>query len=310
MIDTLTLAGRRTQTFINPKKTEGLARSLVILCLLYWSISRTCRLGESKRRKYLARVREAIEQPVTTDQLETLAGNLGYAAWVEPFCRPLLIWIYAEINQQRPRPLGHLPPHARAALRVWHRVIHRNRGLSFEYIMNRFPAVRTPIFVDASTSWGIGGFHGVEYFSVPHAQLKPYMQRCMGWEAYPEVPIARLELLAAAVATQLFTPRYPGHIITLYTDNTNVQGWLSSRRSLHPVVSTLVSAIESIKYHHTLKLSVRYITSGKNRTADYLSRGRTPRWLLSRGAIRTPNMRSVACASDQNNILQMWSNSC
>ena len=160
MVDTLTLAGKRTQTFINPKKTEGPARSLVILGLLYCSISRTCRLGESKRRKYLARIREAIEQPVTTDQLETLAGNLGFAAWVEPFCRPLLIWIYAEINQDRPRPSGHLPPHARAALRVWHRVIHRNRGLSFEYIMNRFPAVRSPIFVDASTSWGSAGSTG------------------------------------------------------------------------------------------------------------------------------------------------------
>ena len=182
MIDTLTLAGKRTQIFINPKKTEGPAMSLVIRGLLYCSISRTCRLGESKRRKYLVRIREAVEQPVTADQLETLAGNLGFAAWVEPFCRPLLTWIYAEINRERPRPLGHLSPHARVALRVWHRVIRRNRGLSFDYIMSRFPAVRSPIFVDASTSWGIGGFHGVEYFSVPHAQLKPYMRRCMGWK--------------------------------------------------------------------------------------------------------------------------------
>ena len=110
MIETLTLAGKRTQTLINPKKTEGAARSLVILGLLYCSISRTCRLGESKRRKYLARIREAVEQPVTADQLETLAGNLGFAAWVEPFCRPLLTWIYAEIDRERPRPRGHLPP--------------------------------------------------------------------------------------------------------------------------------------------------------------------------------------------------------
>ena len=176
--------------------------------------------------------------------------------------------------------------------------------------MNKFPAIRTPIFVDASTTWGIGGVHGYEYFSIPHSDLQPYMRRCPGWESYPKIPISRLELLAALVAAQLFMHRYPHHIITLYTDNTNVVGWLGARRSPHPVVGTLVSAIERIKYHFTLKLSVRFIPSNKNRTADSLSRDRVPRWLLSRGSARIPNMRNVASASNQNDILKIWSMSC
>ena len=73
--------------------------------------------------------------------------------------------------------------------------------------MNRFPAVRTPIFVDASTTWGVGGYHGYEYFSISHSELQPYMRRCPGWERYPKIPIARLELLAALIASQLFIHR-------------------------------------------------------------------------------------------------------
>ena len=194
-MNTLALAGQRTQTFINPAKTEGPARSLVILGLLYCSETRTCRLGKAKRDKYLSRITEAIEQPVTSEQLEKLAGNLGYAAWVEPFCRPLLASIFAVIDREHPQTQVDLTPYTLAALRVWHRVLRRNGGLSFDYIMNKFPAVRTPIFVDASTSWGIGGVHGYEYFSIPHNELRPYMRRCPGWESYPSVPVARLELL-------------------------------------------------------------------------------------------------------------------
>ena len=89
-------------------------------------------------------------------QAEVRAGRMigGPGGARTSFRRPLLIWIYAVINQERPRPPGHLPPHTPTALRVWHRVINRNRGLSIQYIMNRLPAVRSPIFVDASTSSG------------------------------------------------------------------------------------------------------------------------------------------------------------
>ena len=102
MMHTLTISGKRTWTFINPSKTEGPARSLVVLGLLYCSLTCTCRLGPAKRQKYLRRIAEAIQQPVTSEQLEKLAGNLGYAAWVEPFCSPLLAGVFAVINHDEP----------------------------------------------------------------------------------------------------------------------------------------------------------------------------------------------------------------
>ena len=220
MMDTLTTVGRATATIINPEKTRGPANELVILGLLYCSVTRTCHLGDAKRLKYMSRITAVISsQRTTSKQLEQLAGNLGYAAFVEPFCRPLLSCLFSLIVEDKPTAQVAVPPFTRTALRIWHKVLLRNRGLSFLYIMNKYPAVSLSIFVDASTSWGFGGVHGYEYFSFPHADLQAFIRRSPGWESYPRVPVARLELLAALVAVQLFAPRYPRHLVVFYSDN-------------------------------------------------------------------------------------------
>ena len=145
---------------------------------------------------------------------------------------------------------------------IWKQILLRNRGIPYKYITNSLPRAQTPTFVDASTSIGIGGVHGYDYFSVVHGNLTPVINACPGWESFPKVPIAWIELLVAFVAVALFGPRYPGHLMVLYSDNTNVVAWLgSSRRSPNPTVCTVVAAIERIKYEYMLKLSVRYIPS-------------------------------------------------
>ena len=129
----------------------------------------------------------------------------------------------------------------------------------------------------------------------------------LGKKSYPHFPVARLELLAALVAVQLFAHRYPWHLIVLYSDNTNVVAWLGTRRSPDPIICTLVAAIEQIKYKHSSKLSVRFIASGRNRTADRLSRNRVPTWLRRRGSARIPHMNELAFASNRHNLLSLWS---
>ena len=91
------------------------------------------------------------------------------------------------------------------------------------------------------------------------------------------VDIAWLELFAAFVAIDLFEAESSGHLVVLYSDNTNVVAWLTRRRSPNPFVCTLVSAIERLKYKFMLKLSVRYIPSTHNVSADLLSRNTTPK---------------------------------
>ena len=68
----------------------------------------------------------------------------------------------------------------------------------------------------------------------------------------------------------------------------------------------MVAAIERIKYAFLLKLSVRYIPSGKNRTADSLSRGRVPPWLKHRGTRVFPIMSSLVNLIDPRNLVTSW----
>ena len=160
--------------------------------------------------------------------------------------------------------------------------------------------------MDASSSWGLGGVHGRRYFSISHRQLRPFMCRCPGWERYPRVPIAWLELLAAVIATREFATSLPRHIWFLYSDNESVVAWLKSRRPPHPIIGTLVAAIEHVKYHSLLKISARYISSRRNRLADRLSRNRIPRYLRAGGSIIHPNVSDLAGAVNCDKLLALW----
>ena len=307
MIDHLFKAGRATATLFNMVKTRGPARSLVILGLLYCSLTQSCRLGNKKKQKYLSRVDAMMVSVGTTSKLlEQLVGNLGFAAWVEPFTRPLLTFLSTHISRESPTAVIAITPLIMIALRIWRVVLVRNRGLPFRYVLASLPVVASPIFVDAASSHGVGGFHVKDYFALTHDELGHLIRRCPGWEAYPQVPIAWLELLAVCVAMHLFANRYPAHLIVLYSDNTNVVSWLGPRRSPHPVVCALVAAIERLKYQHLLKLSVRFIPSGKNRTADLLSRGVVPGWLQLRGSRVHPRMRELANSINRDNLVRLW----
>ena len=194
----------------------------------------------------------------------------------------------------------------KAALRIWFAILRCNRGLPYAYILGHLPKANTPIFVDASSLVGLGGLHGTDYFMFVHEDLQQFIRRIPGWKAYPRVPIAWLELLAVLVALHLFGHRYPKHLIVLYSDNTNVVAWLGSRRSPHPIISTMVTAIERIKYAFLLKLSVRYIPSAKNITADSLSRARVPPWLKRRGTRILPSMSALVHLIDPRNLVTSW----
>ena len=153
--------------------------------------------------------------------------------------------------------------------------------------------MKPPLFVDASLSGGIGGYCGLRYFSMPIEQLKPWLVTCDGWEMFPNVDIAWLELLAACVAVYTFAPCVTQRILTLYSDNTNVVAWLSRRRAPNPFVCAVVAAIERIKYNNILKISTRYISTAQNTAADRLYRGQMPKYLYIRGIRTAPPMKVI-----------------
>ena len=84
-------------------------------------------------------------------------------------------------------------------MQIWLCLLQRNRGLRYAYILKVLPAERRPIFVDAASTGGIGGYASYIYFSVSLLRLIPHLRRCDVWSASPRVDIAWLELLAAFV---------------------------------------------------------------------------------------------------------------
>ena len=174
------------------------------------------------------------------------------------------------------------------------------------YILDRLPRASTALFVDASSSVGIGGVCGLDYFLMRHTDLTQHIRQCPGWESYPIVQIAWIELLAVFVALHLFGHNFPAHLMVLYSDNTNVVAWLGPRRSPNPTVCALVAAIERIKYQHLLKLSVRYIPSAQNNTADSLSRNRIPSLLKLHGTRIHPSISSLVRLMHLDTLTQSW----
>ena len=81
---------------------------MVILGLLYHSGRKICSLDPAKVAKYSARISQMLMQSqVTSKDLERMVGRLEFAAWVEPFGRPLLTFLSAYITPAF--PLSTLP---------------------------------------------------------------------------------------------------------------------------------------------------------------------------------------------------------
>ena len=76
---------------------------MVILGLQYDSEFKVCNLDPAKVVKYTTRIETVIRVGGTSSKsLERIVGNLGFAAWVEPFGRPLLSFLASHIIPQRP----------------------------------------------------------------------------------------------------------------------------------------------------------------------------------------------------------------
>ena len=111
---------------------------MVILGFRYDSWARGCNLDPAKVSKYTARLLKILTCGwATSKELERVVGNLQFAAWVEPFGRPLLSFIAKEITPNAPRQVVPVTTYIRIAMQVRILLMQRNRGLQFCYILNR-----------------------------------------------------------------------------------------------------------------------------------------------------------------------------
>ena len=153
---------------MKPHKTPLPAKRQCILGRMYDSTVRRITTEEAKRKKYLERIQSISRERFTTRKaIEELHGCLNYVADIKPFGRPFLAHLTTAMSGVKPNENIVLPTQAKMGLRIWSRILTRNKGASFDFVSNRIPRAGYDIFVDASTSWGIGGCCGRFYFAIP-----------------------------------------------------------------------------------------------------------------------------------------------
>ena len=156
--------------------------------------------------KYRLRIAATLATDMTTKkEIEKLHGCLNYVAAVEPFGRPFLAHLTDAITDVHDEERIVLSPLARMSLKIWDVLLKKNRGISYNFALDKLPLAQSNIFVDASTEWGIGGCCGEYYFQMPWCQLR---------EVRHEI-IARKELLAALIAIFCFGDVIAGKLVKL-----------------------------------------------------------------------------------------------
>ena len=138
---------------MKPHKTPLPAKRQCILGRMYDSTVRRITTEEAKRKKYLERIQSMSRERCTTRKaIEKLHGCLNYVADIEPFGRPFLAHLTTAMTGVKPNENIVLPTQAKMGLRIWSRILMRNKGASFDFVSNRLPRSGYDIFVDASTS--------------------------------------------------------------------------------------------------------------------------------------------------------------
>ena len=278
---------------MNPEKCCSPARKMEILGFLYDSVLKSCRLSEKKRKKYIARINDALSSPsISIKNLERLLGNLTYAAQVAPFGRPFLSVLSSKINPTKRKQMIRVTNEMKNAFVIQRMILTKNSGLTFRFILGNLPHAKNEQFIDASTNFGCGGVAGYRYFMIDNAQCS--RSKFVGENVkFEDIKIAYRELLSAVIAFLLFAPYSPSSLVRINTDNKNVLAQLKKGRCSKKLGYRLLSVIELIKMKYNLKVSVFYIKSSANVTADALSRGEMPEWLRMRGEVYNVDIKKI-----------------
>ena len=103
----------------------------------------------------------------TRKNLEKLNSQLNYVEDIEPFGRPFLAHLTNAMAGSTTKDEIKLSNETKESLKIWEQILLRNKGVSFDFVLNNLPRSKYNIFVDASTSWGMGGCCGRFYYSIP-----------------------------------------------------------------------------------------------------------------------------------------------
>jgi hypothetical protein len=232
-----------------------------------WDLDeRTATLPEAKRVKYLAKLGPWTEgAKVTRKEAENLVGTLNHCALVLPQGRSRLVSLYrftALFNRTR-SPFVKLRVEQNEAKDVdWWR-----RELSVPsvalHIREPPPMEADEIYVDASTSWGIGLTYRGKWLAWKYKEGWFSDGRCIGWGEMVAIELALRTLVASKVSNV--------HL-HLRSDNQGVIGALAAGKSYNAQENAILQQILRLYHEHSIWFTITYIPSKQN-PADPASRG-------------------------------------
>ena len=135
---------------MSTKKTPLPSQTQVMLGCLHNSITKRVCTSSKKVSKYCERINLILTSSTTTVRdLESLHGNLNYAAAVAPFARPFLVPLTEMISKHRRDGFAPITAAIKSSLRIWKKTLAANKGLSLNFILDKLPR-SYDIFTDAS----------------------------------------------------------------------------------------------------------------------------------------------------------------
>ena len=252
-----------------PAKFVDFATSFNYIGFLWNLSAKVVELPEKKKVKYLARLSSWTYQSAhTLKEAETLIGTLNHVCLVVPEGRAHLVSLFkfrGGFKSIHPSAVKHRLSVSAAEDMDWWRSRLQDTFVGMKIVRPPQP-LSTQVFVDASTSWGIGLVLDGKWLAW---QLK------VGWRS-EDRDIGWAEMVAVELATRtLVTGQFRNCHIVVRSDNQGVVGALKAGKSRGTQQNNILREIVKLIQNHDIWISTTWIASLEN-PADGPSRGVFP----------------------------------
>ncbi|KAF5372040.1 hypothetical protein D9615_008035 [Tricholomella constricta] len=251
-----------------PEKFKPFAPSFTYIGFEWCLTTKTVRLPLAKRQKYLAKLAWLPRAPISLATTESLIGTLNHVTLVIPEGRshlPALFKFRAGFHSSSPSwTLHRVTPDVSIEIAWWTDQLSNSWcGLD---IVRPPPPLDLPIFVDASTSWGIGFFLNGKWLAWKLLPGWKSDDRDIGWAEMVAVDLA----LRACISSGL----RDCHIV-IRSDNSGVVGALAAGRSRNSQQNAILRRIVDNFQSNKIWITTSWVSTHDN-IADAPSRGRFP----------------------------------
>ena len=249
-----------------PAKFVDFAQSFNYIGFLWNLSTKLVELPEKKKRKYLDRISSwSYPSSHNLKETENIIGTLNHVCLVLPEGRSHLVSLFkfrGGFKSDRPNQVKHRLSMSVAEDMAWWRTRLQEGFVGMKIISPPEP-LENKVFVDASTSWGIGLILDDKWLAWQFKQ---------GWqsEGY-EIGWAEMVAVELAVRT-LIAGKFTHCHIKIRSDNQGVVGALKAGRSRGTDQNMVLREIVKLIQDHDLWISTAWIPTLEN-LADGPSRG-------------------------------------